>query len=79
MPMAAAAMTMVAVQPMILSGPEILNFPMIFELATISIIMAMTGTAVTPLITALQKRARIGLIGEKLMATPTVVASAIVA
>jgi hypothetical protein len=51
---AAAAMTAVAIQPINLSPSWTGNFPMIFGLAVMCIMAIMTGTATTPLITALQ-------------------------
>jgi hypothetical protein len=47
---------------------------MTFGAAASHIMIAMTGTATTPLITALQYRARIGSIGVKFMIMPTIVA-----
>jgi len=54
MPATAAAMTKVTAQPTALSGPAIVNLPITSGFAVISIIIAMTGTATTPLMTALQ-------------------------
>ena len=48
---------------------------MISGLAAISIITAMMGTEITPLITALQMSALTGSIAVKLSATPIVVAA----
>src|SRR3982074_3406154 len=76
---AAAAMTSVAIQPTARSGPLMPNFPMTFESPLRSIMTIMTGTATSPLITALQYSALIGLTGEKLSAAPNIVAMAMVA
>jgi hypothetical protein len=51
---AAAAMTAVAIQPINRSPSWTGNFPMTFGFAVMCIIVIMTGTATTPLITALQ-------------------------
>ena len=47
---------------------------MTFGAAASHIMSPMTGTATTPLITALQYKARIGSIGVKFMIMPTIVA-----
>ena len=53
-----AAMTNVAAaQPTIFRKADTGNFPMIFGLAVMIIMIAITGTATIPLITALQKSA----------------------
>ena len=70
----AAAMTAVATQPRTLTHPFTANSPMTFGAAASHIMIAMTGTATTPLITALQYSARIGSIGVKFMIMPTIVA-----
>ncbi len=54
MAMTAAAMTSVAIQPSHFSTPPTAKRPIMSDRAAISIIVAMTGTAITPLITALQ-------------------------
>src|SRR5215510_9152889 len=54
MPTMAAAMTPPVIQPSTRSGPRTTNLPMMSGLADSTIIMAITGTATTPLITALQ-------------------------
>src|SRR5262252_4675477 len=51
---AAAAMTAVAIQPTRRSPSWTGNFPMTFVLAVMCIMATITGTATTPLITALQ-------------------------
>ena len=79
MPTAAAAMTAVASQPIARLAPVTTNLRMILAFEVISIIITMTGTATTPLITALQKSALIGSTGERLIATPASVATTIVA
>jgi hypothetical protein len=70
----AAAMTAVATQPRPLTHPVTTKSPLTFGAAASRIMIAMTGTATTPLITALQYRARIGSIGVKFMIMPTIVA-----
>jgi hypothetical protein len=79
MPIAAAAMTAVASHPIARLAPVTTNFRMIFGFEVINIIITITGTATTPLIAALQNSALIGLIGDKLIATPANVATTIVA
>jgi hypothetical protein len=74
-----AAMTNVAAQPTIFRKPDTANSPMIFGLAVMIIIIAMTGTATIPLMTALQKSALIGLIDKKFIPIPIIVAKTIVA
>src|SRR5438874_287020 len=53
----ASAMTRVAAQPITLSTGGKVNSPMIAPLVVINIIIAITGTATTPLITAVQNNA----------------------
>ncbi len=53
-PTTAAAITAVATQPTARSAPPTANSPMIFAFAVIAIMIAITGTATTPLTTALQ-------------------------
>jgi hypothetical protein len=53
-PITQAAIASVDAQPSHRSQPEITNFPIIRGCAVISIITVMTGTATTPLITAVQ-------------------------
>jgi hypothetical protein len=79
MPIAAATITTVAVQPTMLRTPVTANCFMIDTFEQINIIITMTGTATRPLMTALQKSARMGSTGEKLMQTPSRVAMTIVA
>ena len=55
------------------------NSPMTRLLRAINIMMTMMGTAVTPLITALQYNARIGSKCMNVMATPPTVANAMTA
>ncbi len=74
-----AAMTSVASQPITQSGSGRVNGPITFFCVAITMMITMTGTATTPLMTALQKSALIGSIGEKLMPTPSSVAMAMVA
>jgi Domain of unknown function (DUF4112) len=78
-PTAAAVMTAVATHPTTRRTPVTINCPMIFLLEVMSIIMAMIGTATTPFITALQKSALIGSIGENVIAMPVRVATTTVA
>ena len=52
---------------------------MTFGFDAISVISTMIGTAVTPLMTALQNSALIGSIDVKSSARPTIVASTIIA
>ena len=59
-----------------MSGREAANAPMIFRLATTSIIPAISGTATTPLTTALQNSIRMGLSGVKAAIRPAIVAAA---
>ena len=72
----ASAMTAVASHPMILVQPRTANRPITSGLAAKTMIMAMTGTAVMPFRTALQKRALMGSTGVKVMAVPRSVAAA---
>ena len=53
MPMDAAAMTAVAIQPSVLSQGWSANSPITLRWEAICMIIAMTGTATTPLTTAL--------------------------
>jgi hypothetical protein len=48
------AIIAVASHPMASSGPEIVKFPITWRWAAMRIMASMTGTATTPLITALQ-------------------------
>lgn len=65
-PTTQAAIAMVEAQPSHRSQPVIVNFPMIRGCASavMSIRMAITGTATTPLITAVQYRALMGFNGD---------------
>ena len=67
-PTAAAAITAVAAQPTTLRPSESVNRPMTFGRTVSNIIMTITGTATTPLITALQNNALTGSMGVKLSA-----------
>jgi hypothetical protein len=78
-PATAAAMTAVASHPVKRRTPVTENWPMTFVLAVRSIIRIITGTATTPLMTADQNSAWIGLNNVKFNATPTKVAIAKVA
>ena len=75
----AAAIVHVASQPSILRRRVTTNDPMTTGSSAISIITIMIGTAITPLMTALQNNALIGSIGVKSSATPATVASAMIA
>ncbi len=70
-------MTAVASQPISLSRVDITKSPMTSCRLASSIIVTMTGTATTPLMTALQNSAFTGSIGEKFSSAPTTVAIAI--
>ena len=72
-------MTAVASHPVKRRTPVTVSSPMTFVLAVRSIIRTITGTATTPLMTADQKSAWIGLNDVKFNATPTNVAIAKVA
>src|SRR5204863_9814710 len=71
----ASAITPVASQPRFFRRRLAVKRPMISGRAAISIITAMMGTEITPLITALQMSALTGSIAVKLSATPIVVAA----
>src|SRR5712691_6614047 len=71
----ASAITPVASQPRFLRRRLTVKRPMISGRTAISIITAMIGTEITPLITALQMSALTGSIAVKLSATPIVVAA----
>jgi hypothetical protein len=73
---ATASMTAVAIHPITFCGSGKRTEPVTFSLVVISIITIMIGTAATPLITALQKSALIGLTPIKFNATPSSVAPA---
>ena len=77
--MLAASMMNVAAQPPTSMGPRTVSRPMMRPLPAISMITAMTGTARTPLMTALQNNAFTGSSGVKLRAAPIIVDTAIVA
>ena len=77
-PTAAAVITAVASQPSPFSHGPSVNWPMTFEREPSSMIITMIGTAVTPLMTALQNNALMGSSGVKFSAAPTRVATAIV-
>ena len=74
-PTTARPMTAVAVQPTPRSQPRTGNRPLMSCREAISIMTAISGTAITPLSTAVQSRALIGLIPVKLIVIPTRVAS----
>src|SRR5579859_3101134 len=75
----AIAIATVASQPRNFSRRLITNGPMTSSRVAISIITTMIGTAMTPLITALQNKALIGSIGVKSSSTPPSVAMAMIA
>src|SRR6202011_3040860 len=72
----AASITAVASQPTNFSRGLDTNFPITLGLPASSIMTMSTGTEMTPLITALQKRALMGSIGLKVRAVPPSVAKA---
>jgi hypothetical protein len=78
-PATAAAITAVASHPVKRRTPVTVNCPMTFVLAERSIIRTIIGTATTPLMTADQNSAWIGLNDVKFNATPIKVAIAKVA
>jgi len=61
---AAAPMTAVAIQPRMMIGRPAVKAPITDFLETSRMITTIRGTATTPLMTALQNNAFIGLIGE---------------
>jgi hypothetical protein len=67
---AAAPMTAVAIQPSTATGRLTVNAPMTALLDASRMMTTIRGTATTPLITALQNSARIGLIGRYWMTRP---------
>ena len=79
MPTTQDAITAVVSQPIARSRPEIANRPMAFCRAATSITAASIGTAITPLSTAVQNSALIGLTWTKFIAVPASVATAITA
>src|SRR5262249_36640548 len=74
----ATAITTVDSQPSPHSNRGKVNWPITSRRIVISIIIAMTGTATTPLITADQNSALIGSMSTKLIPTPTSVPTTIV-
>ena len=64
MPMAASAIIAVANQPRVISQRVSVNWPITDRREAMSMIMAIIGTAATPLITALQNSALIGSSGD---------------
>ncbi len=70
----AVAMTMVDSQPSARRRREMVSVPMMAGRDAISIIRAMMGTEMTPLMTALHYRALMGSSGEKHRAAPIMVA-----
>ena len=71
-------MAAVESQPMKRSRGDRQNSPITRLRVAISIMIAMIGTATTPLMTALQNSALMGSIGRKFMIAPMRVATAIV-
>ncbi len=67
---AAAPMTAVAIQPSSTIGRLTVNGPITDVLEASRMMTAISGTATTPLITALQNNARIGLMGRYWMPSP---------
>ena len=78
MPTAAAPITVVANQPTVLRTGGSVNPPITAGLQARRIIMTMTGTATTPLITALQNSALIGSRATTFRTAPAAVRAAIV-
>jgi hypothetical protein len=70
-------MTATPIQPRMTIDRLDVNSPITDFLDAIRMITAISGTATTPLITALQNSAFIGLIGEYWMANPTSTLTAI--
>ena len=73
---AATAMTAVAIQPTTRSVTGRQKRPMVALLVDINIIMTITGTATTPLMTALQNSALIGSMGVKFSSAPRIISRA---
>jgi len=74
--MTQAAIAAVEAQPSQRSHPLITNFPLTRLCPLMNIITVMTGTATTPLITAVQYKALIGLIGLRVSVIPRTPAAA---
>ena len=70
-------MIAVPIQPRIMIGRLDVNAPITDFLEAIRMITTISGTATTPLITALQNSAFIGLIGEYWMNSPASTLTAI--
>ena len=75
----AAAIAAVASQPITHNQRGSTKPPMMSRRLAMNIITIISGTATTPLITAVQNRALIGLISTKLIPSPTSVPATIVA
>src|SRR5882757_8857341 len=67
----ATAITAVDSQPTTCKGRGNVNWPMTFGCIVMIIMTTISGTATTPLITAVQNSALIGSMPTKLMLTPT--------
>jgi len=78
MAIAAAAISVKVAHTKIFDNTPLLYCPMIFSLRAILAIMNMSGTAATPLNTAVKTRALIGSIPIKLMVSPMSVAMVII-
>ena len=76
---AAAPMMPVAIQPVMVQGREMRNFPMIEDRTLINMMSAITGAATMPLRTAAQTRALMGLREKMFSSAPNKVAHAIAA
>jgi hypothetical protein len=72
-----AVMTSVANLPRAFVQQLLIRLPMMTRLSAISIMSTSGGWASSPLMTAVQKRAAIGLMGKKSILIPTSVASTI--
>ncbi len=70
MPIAASPITKAVIQPRTIKVRLAVNAPITDLRDASSTITTTSGTATTPLMTALQNSALIGLIGEKSSATP---------
>lgn len=75
---AAAPIIATAIQPRIMIGRLAVNLPITAFFETSMIITTMSGTAITPLITALQNSAFMGLIGEYWITSPSRTLTAII-
>ena len=77
-PIAAVPMTATATHPRIMIVRLAVKLPITDFLETSMMITTMSGTAMTPLITALQNNAFMGLIGEYWITSPSNTLTAII-